>query len=105
MKQEKSTCSFSQVDFPMEAAGIESFNNSPEKATALLPSAAESAANDLEGPPPYREAIGRRLPQRSTPFEEGNEAVRSEDGAIQDASKVRHHDQTERQVNQVLPHA
>ena len=46
----------------MEAAGIEPFNNSPEKATALLPSAAESAA--MSAPDPLVEFVLSLTPEQ-----------------------------------------
>ena len=52
---------------------------------------------------PTVKLLGRRLPERHPAVEKGDEAIRGAAGSFPDASQVRHHDQTQRQVNQVPP--
>lgn len=56
---------------------------------------AAGVANDLDGHPPRREAAVWGLPQGNPAQPEGNEAVRTAAGAVQDAPQIRHHDQAQ----------
>jgi len=60
-------------------------------------------ADDLEGLPPNRQALGGRLPGRYPSYEERDEALRGATATIRNASQIRHHNQTARQVNHFLP--